>query len=103
MMIKPIINAAMERPIVAADTVPLERYSRTIPSDAPTRSAQNIMKNLPFVMSFGCGRFGCDESFIALGLTSRISDPAPGTPDMQLRVRGYRGVRRIAGPHRSRQ
>src|SRR5439155_5985263 len=75
MRIKPIIKAAMEAPIVATDTVPLDRYSHTIPSEAPTRSAQNMMKNLPFVMSFGCGRFGCAESFIALGLTSTHRPP----------------------------
>jgi len=67
-MIQPMINAATEVPSVEADTLPFDKYSRMAPKEAPTTSAESIMKNLPFVTSFGCARLGFGNSFIVVRL-----------------------------------
>lgn len=46
-------NAPIEAPVVTPETLPFARYSLKIPSEGPTRMAQNDTKNFLFVISFG--------------------------------------------------
>jgi hypothetical protein len=49
----PIARAAIEHPIVVADTLPFVRYSLMTLNDAPTTRALSVMKNVPFVNNLG--------------------------------------------------